>query len=531
MRPRSRVTETAPPGAAARVCGAAAALCALLALAACSRPDRTAPPGYIQVDIETSPVSLDPRFATDAISSRLVELMFSSLARLDSRGGFTGDLAETIERVSPTDLVFHLRRDVRFGDGRRVTARDVKFTYDSVLDPHSVSPKRAGMASLGKVEAEGDYTVRMVTRAPYAPALEMATLGIVPEGTADAGPHRPAAPPGSGPFELAGFVRDEQVALKRNPYRPAPASAPRGIMFKVVPDPTVRALELAEGVCDLAENNIQPDLLGYLGRRPALDIVKSPGTAYQYIAFNFRDPALRRLRVRRAIAYAIDRRRIVKLFLRGAARVASGMLAPENWAYEPEVMNYPYDPGRARRLLDDAGFPAGPDGRRGLSFVYKTTAEGARLAELLQAMLAEAGIELKIRTNEWATFYADIQRGNFDLTSLEWVGINDPHHYYMVFDSKMAPPAGLNRGHYSNPEMDRLVEAGDAMLDERARRGIYSAVQKLAAADLPYLSLWWQDNVVVMRRALKGFRPYPNGSLRSLAALTLASPTAAEPSP
>ncbi len=529
MSPRSRVTESTLPGAALRAAGVSAVLCALLASAACSRPGRTAPPGYIQVDLETSPVALDPRFATDAISSRLAELMFDSLVRLDSRGLFTGGLAESIERASPAELVFHLRRGVRFGNGRQLTARDVKFTYDSVLDPHSLSPRRAGMEPLSAVEAEDDYTVRMTTFRPYAPALEMAMLGIVPAGTPATGPHRPNAPSGSGPFELAAFARDEEVVLKRNPYRAAPAPAPRGIVFRVVPDPTVRALELAEGVCDLAENNIQPDLLGYLAGRPGLEIVKSPGSAYQYIAFNFRDPALRDLRVRQAIASAIDRRRIVDSFLRGTARVAGGMLAPENWAYERDVPDYPYDPGRARRLLDAAGFPARPDGTRGLSFVYKTTAEGARLGELIQAMLAEVGIGLKIRTNEWATFYADVQRGNFDLTSLEWVGINDPHHYYVVFDSKMTPPRGLNRGYYANPEMDRLVEAGDTALEEPARRKIYSAVQKLAAADLPYLSLWWQDNVVVMRRALKGFRPYPNGSLRSLSALTLVSPAAAEP--
>src|SRR4029077_20069296 len=97
----------------------------------------------------------------------------------------------------------------------------------------------------------------------------------------------------------------------------------------------------------------------------------------------------------------------------------------------------------------------------------------------------------------------------------------DPHQFQMVIDSKMTPPRGLNRGAYSNPEMDRLVEAGDATLDPATRREIYRKVQQLAADDLPYLSLWWQDNVVVMKRGLEGFRPYPNGSLRSLADLTL----------
>jgi ABC-type transport system substrate-binding protein len=526
----SRSTAAKLRTAAAGAVPAAFALSALFMVAACSRGGTAAATRYLQVDIETSPTSLDPRFATDAISSRIDELAFDSLVRVDADGGFRSGLAQSIERPSPTVLVFHLRRGVRFADGRKLTARDVKFTYDSTLDARSLSPKRAALEPLESIAAAGDYTVTMTTRAPYAPALTMATLGIVPAGTPAVAAGSGALTPGSGPFELAAFARDDRVVLRRNPYRPPVHGAVGGIVFKVVPDPTVRALELTKGVCALAENNIQPELLGYLGRQSRLAIVKSPGSAYQYLAFNFRDRRLKDLRVRRAIAYAIDRRRIVDSFLRGTARVASGMLSPENWAYDGDVMTYPYEPERARRLLDQAGFAAGPDGmRRGLSFVYKTTPEGARLGELIQAMLRRVGITLTVRTNEWATFYGDIQRGNFDMTSMQWVGINDPHQYYMVFDSKMTPPRGFNRGYYANPEMDRLVEAGDAALDRQARRRIYGAVQRLAAADLPYLSLWWKDNVVVMNRALDGFRSYPNGSLASLATLTLVSPPAAEP--
>jgi peptide/nickel transport system substrate-binding protein len=208
--------------------------------------------------------------------------------------------------------------------------------------------------------------------------------------------------------------------------------------------------------------------------------------------------------------------------MRNTARVASGMLAPENWAYEPGVARYPYNPQAARELLDAAGYPM-RSGRR-FTLVYKTTQGEERrlLAEALAAMLAKVGIELRIRTFEWPTFYSDIQRGNFDLTSLAWIGINDPQHYNMVFDSKMTPPKGLNRSGYSNPEMDRLLEAGQAALDPARRKAIYSAVQKLAARDLPYISLWWQDNVAVMTRDVSGFEPYPNGSLRSFAGISLA---------
>ncbi len=487
----------------------------LSAVVGCRSGAGAPPSGYLQVDIDTSPLALDPRLGTDAMSSRVGELVFDALARVDEHQEFAGDLAASIERSAPTAIVFHLRPGLRFSDGRPLTARDIKYTYDSILAPGSLSPRAAMFSELAAIETPDSATVILKTHRPYAPALTLATVGVVPYGTPIV-PHG-AAPVGSGPFAVEAFARDDRVVLRRNPYRLAALGTPRGIVFKIVPDPTVRALELAEGVCDLVENLIQPDLLGYLQRRPALAIDRFPGTAYQYLAFNFRDPRLKDLRVRRAIAYALDRRAIVDHLFHRTARVANGMLAPENTYYFGGVTTYPYDPARADALLDKAGYPRGASGWRALAFVYKTTPEGERLAEAFQAMLGRVGIRLRIRVNEFGAFYGDIQRGNFDLMSLQWVGISDPHQYRMVFDSRQTPPRGLNRGAYSNPAMDRLVETGDSTLDRAARRAIYRQVQRLAADDLPYVSLWWQDNVVVMDRGLEGFRPYPNGSLRSLA--------------
>ena len=497
---------------------------ALVTIAGCGNYRVESPPATIQVDIETSPTSTDPRFGTDAMSSRINELIFDSLAKADRDGNFVGRLAGSIERPTPTEIVFHLNHGVRFSDGRELTARDVVFTYNSIVAPESTSPKRASLEELKSIEAPDDYTVVMTVAHQYSPALEMATEGVVPYGTPPPSRGRSAAPVGSGPFAMVAYSRDEFLRLERNRYYLHPPGAAQSIVFKIVPDPTVRALELAEGVCDFSPNNIQLDVLPWLAAHQSLDISKTPGTTYRYLSFNFRNPQLRDVRVRRAIAYAIDRNTIVSTILRGTGRIATGMLSPENWAYDGNVTSYPYDPQKARQLLDQAGYLASKHGMRGLRFEYKTTPEGARIGEVFQAMLHHVGIELTIRTLEFATYYADIQAGNFDLTSLQWVGINDPNHYYMVFDSKKTPPHGENRGYYSNPTMDELVEAGKITVDRDARKKIYSQVQQLAADDLPYVSLWWVDNVAVMNRRLVGFDAYPNGSFRSLATLTLSGP-------
>jgi peptide/nickel transport system substrate-binding protein len=502
----------------------AAGLAATLALTACGHYGVERSPGTIQVDIEISPTSTDPRFGTDAMSSRINELIFDSLMKPDRRGQFVGRLAASVEHPSPTETIYHLNHRVHFSDGRPLSARDVLFTYNSILAPESMSPKLASLEALKSIEAPDDYTIVMTFTHPYAPAVEIATEGIVPVGTPLPAQGSTAAPVGSGPFRMAAYSRDEFIRLERNPYYPHPPGGVESILFKIVPDPTVRALELAEGVCDLSPNNIQVDVLPWLAAHPSLEISNTPGTTYRYLSFNFRDPRLRDLRIRRAIAYAIDRNTIVRNHLHGTGRIATGMLSPENWAYDGNVTSYSYDPQKARQLLEEAGYPAGKDGMRGLRFEFKTSSDGARVGEIFQAMLRRVGIELTIRSLEFATYYADVQEGNFELTSMQWVGINDPNSYYNVFDSKNAAPHGENRGFYSNPEMDRLLEAGRTTVDLETRKEIYTRVQQVAADDLPYVSLWWVNNVAVMNRRLVGFEAYPNGSLRSLATLSLVTP-------
>jgi peptide/nickel transport system substrate-binding protein len=494
-------------------------VCALmLALSACAKNPALAPSNYLQVDISVSPSTLDPRVATDAISERVVELIYDGLVKADRRGNFQGDLAATIDRPSPTVIVFHLRRGIHFSDGRELTAYDVKYTYDFVLDPASQSLKRAALKEMSSIQALDRYTIEMTTRRPYAPALAMATIGIVPAGSPLPGTRAAFVIPGTGPFRLVRFTRDEAIILSRNRYHPSEPETVNGIVIKVVPDATVRALELVEGICDFTENDgVQPDLIPYLTSHSDLSVEESPGTTFQYLIFNLRDTRLRDVRVRRAIALAINRQQIVESMLRGTARVATGILTPENWAYEDSVMRYSYEPAAARRMLEEAGYSAND---RRLRFVYKTTPEGRRLAETLQAMLGEVGIRIEIRTNEWATFYSDLVHGNFDLASSQLVGVVDPHQYFSMCDSKEVPPRGMNRGAYSSAEMDRLVELGDSTIDPAIRRGIYDRVQQLAASDLPFVPLWWMDNVAAFNRRLVGFDPYPNGSLRSLAAAT-----------
>jgi peptide/nickel transport system substrate-binding protein len=491
-----------------------------------SLPGRKTPASSLQVDIARPPGTLDPRFDTGPISRRIDELVYDSLARVDAHGKFVGDLAQSFERPTPTTIVFHLRSGLRFSDGRPVRARDVKYTYDSILDSANHSPERSALKALASIAAPDDTTVVMTTSRPYGPAMAMATVGVIPYGTPLPASGEQREPPASGPFKIVRFTRDESVVLARNPYRSHAQGTVAEIVFKVVPNPTVRILELIQGVCDLAENNVAPNMLGYLAIRPDLVVEKTPGTRYLHLVFNFRNRYLRNLSVRRAIAYAIDRQMILSSLYAGAGRIATGMLTPENWAYDGGVTKYHFDGYKAYDLLDKAGYPFKLSAKTPkLSFVYQTTRKGQKLGKTIRAMLRRVGIQVKIHTDKPAIFHRDIQRGKFDLFTSQRAGINEPQQYYSMFDPKMVPPAGDNSGRYSDPAMDRLLEAEEAALEPEARRKIYAQIQELAAKDLPAMPLLWLDNIVVLNRRVKGFTPYPDGSLRSLSDVSLVQPS------
>jgi peptide/nickel transport system substrate-binding protein len=293
-----------------------------------------------------------------------------------------------------------------------------------------------------------------------------------------------------------------------------------GLVVKVVPDAMVRVLEFKKGTIDFLQNDIEPDMLPWLKRNTDAAIEANPGTTFQYIGINLTHPILKHRKVRQAIAYAIDREAIIRHLLKGLGTPANGVLSPLNWAYESTVDQWPYDPGKAKRLLDEAGFrdpdADGPLPRFRLSFKTTNIDLRKRIAEALKDQLQRVGIELEIRTYEWGTFYSDIKKGDFHLYSLAWVGVLDPDIYYQIFHSASMPPDGDNRGRYSNAAVDDLLEKGRRATDVNDRKRIYSQIQKVLAADLPYIPLWWWKNVVVKKTSLQGFVPYPDGDLTAL---------------
>jgi peptide/nickel transport system substrate-binding protein len=498
-----------------------AAACLLAFGGACGgRPE--AEEGGLTVALESAPATLDPRLATDAVSVHLSGLLFNGLTRLDQRAEPVPDLAVRWEVASEKEYRFTLRRGVRFHDGRELTAEDVAFTLRSVQDPALGSPLRGAFEPVERIEVLDRYALRLRLSRPHAPLLAALAAGVVPRGAA-AGTGPGDVPVGTGPFRLVRLVPRERVEFAAFPGHFAGPPRLPSLRFRVVPDATTRLLELRKGTVDLLPGGLPPELLPAVRRLPHVRVLTGPSSNTTYLAFNLRDPILRDRRVRAAVASALDRESLVADLIRGLAEPATGLLPPRHWAYEGGVAQHPYDPARARALLDAAGYPAGPDGVRFALTFKATTGELSRaLGEILQEALRQVGIRVRIVSHEWGTFFADIRSGNFQVTALTWVGIADPDYLHYIFHSGSVPPAGANRGAYSNPEVDRLLEAARTATNRERRRSLYGRVQAILAEDLPYVFLWHEVRWAAFRNDLRDFRLLPSGDLTALKEASLA---------
>jgi peptide/nickel transport system substrate-binding protein len=281
---------------------------------------------------------------------------------------------------------------------------------------------------------------------------------------------------------------------------------------------------LRKGSADIEINALTPDMVITLEREPTLEVLRGPGTVLQYMAFNFRDPILKDVRVRQALACAIDRRPILEYLWRGFAQPADSILPTQSWAYANGKSTYSYDPARARATLDEAGYPS-VNGVRFHLVMKTSTDENTRLmVAVLQQQLRAVGIQLDIRTFEFATFFADVTHGQFQLYSLRWVGGNeDPDIFEYAFHTDKFTPNGANRSFYSNPRVDALINQARAELDQSKRKALYAAIQDLLAEDLPYLNLWYLDNVLVHSKRVKNLSLNPPGNYDFLKTAELAS--------
>ncbi|MCG7894217.1 MAG: ABC transporter substrate-binding protein [Candidatus Thiodiazotropha taylori] len=467
----------------------------------------------IRMGLANGPLNLDPRYATDAASERVNRLLYQRLVEFDPDSRPRPGIASW-QAITPTHYRFTLNQHAgNFSHDRELTSRDVVATYRQVLDPTLASPKRASLeliASMQEVDTRHlDFHLKRAD--PLFPAY--LTLDILPAELIEQNHDFAREPVGSGAFELLDWPQAGELHLRRR-------SDGQHFQLLTVNNPTVRVLKLLRSEIDLLQNDISPELIGYLRRQPSVSVEQHPGSNYTYIGFNLQDPLTGKLQIRRAIAHAIDRQAIIHWVMQGAARQAGSLFPPEHWASD-QLAPYEYNPDKARALLAELGY----SDKNPLRLTYKTSSDPfrIRLATVIQSQLKAVGIDIDLRSYDWGTFFGDIKQGNFQLYSLSWVGIRTPDIYRDIFASDSLPPSGANRGRYASRTVDQLLKRAEQTSSLSAQAELYQQVAAELHRDLPYIPLWYEDQLSAQGRRIEGYKLMSDGNYDGLAQVKLKS--------
>lgn len=484
-------------------------------------------------------ITLNPIVEQDGVSYLANLWLFDALIRLDESLQPVPELAESWE-TSEDGLTWtlKLRSDVTWHDGTPFTADDVAFNIYAILDPATQTQYRANFAPLvgfaeltnpdapakpedlpqAPVEVVDATTIRFHLAEQFAPFLVQSLhrpiapkhlLEGVDVNTADFN----AAPVGTGAWKFVDWQRDNRMVLAANDAYYGGAPALQELVLRVIPDETVLLQELRTGGIEFMER-VPREAVADLQSNPEFSVALVDNIGCSFISFNTTHPALGDKAVRQAIGYALDMETFIQAVLLGLALPATGLYPPYTWMYEPDVRTYTYDPAQAEAILDEAGWVKGDDGTRTkdgvpLAFTmstFKGHEAGEQLLASAKEWLAAVGIQMDIEIIELAAWIDTLVNSTFEATMSNWDGGADPDDYgYGMYHSE----GGRNRALYRNPEIDAVLEEGRRTLDQEARKSAYSAFQKIAAEDVPYLPVYHYQHIYAYRSAFEGFVPSP----------------------
>ncbi|MCL5024088.1 MAG: peptide-binding protein [Nitrospirae bacterium] len=516
-------------------------LLVLLALSACRNKEPGAVraasenipllPAYGDALLEGSigePTVLIPMLAGDSASHQVAGLIFNGLVKYDTDLSIIGDLAESW-KISKDGLVitFHLKKGVKWTDGVEFTSDDVMFGYKTIINEKTPTAYAEDYLQVKKAEAPDKYTFRVTYGKPFAPALSTwGDLVVLPkhllEGKDITKGSFGRGPVGMGPYILKNWIPGQELKLASNHEYFEGRPYIDQYIYRIIPDPATMFLELQTGGLDLM--GLTP--LQYTKQtetdyfRKNFQKFRYPTFAYTYMGFNLKHPFFQDVRVRRAIAHAIDKQEIVDVVLFGLGKPATGPYVPNTWPYNPNVKKYEYNPGKAKRLLEEAGWKdTNGDGvleKNGRPFRFTIlTNMGNSLrtntATIIQWRLAKVGIKVDIRTLEWSTFVNQfIDKRRFEAVILGWgIGL-DPDQYDIWYSGKTKEKE-FNFVSYSNPEVDALLEKGRRTFDLEERKKAYFRMQEILAEDLPYIFLYVPEALPIVQARFKGIKPSPIG--------------------
>jgi len=514
----------------------ALALCLIVpALAGCTRVQSNANGGHnawtvrgvLRIAQREDPDNLNLLLGTETVDIDISAFWGAYLFRWSDRNELVPELA-TIEPtlanggISPNGLriTYHLRRNVKWQDGAPFTAGDVIYTWQQMLNPRNMVVSRAGYDVISRIDRVDDYTIVVRLKRRFAPFVNTFFAPanhpdvILPEHLLSRYPDLNhagynALPVGTGPFRIVAYDRNARVEMVANgAYWRGPPHL-RRIDFRIVGSDETMLTQLQSHDIDFfyrAPESLEPELHGIAGTR----VVMTPIDRFTDVGFNASVPGLNDVRVRRALAYAIDRRALIDKVMHGVAVEADSLHPPFSWAYNPGVARYAFDPQRAARMLAEAGWPPGRLHLTLVSFTGSGTMTAAE--ELLQQQWGRAGVAVSIKNFPSGKLYATLgaggieQSGNFDAALENWENGTDPDDSILIMCS-MAPPNGWNIYHFCDPRLDAAEERALSTYDRAVRAAAYRQIQRIVSEQLPFVVLWYQMQLDAINTDFRNYRP------------------------
>ena len=494
-------------------------LAGLLALPAITRA--RAADSEIRVGFTQDALTLDPANPGNRDTETIVRNMYDGLLVRDPAMKVVPQIAVSWTQPDPLTYDFTLRDNVHFHDGTLLTPQDVKFTIDRVLSGKiggQTNPRRDLLGPMERVDITGPHAVRFVLSKPWPllpamlPFQEIVCRTFV-EKVGDQG--MVTQENGTGPFKLAAWHHGDSIVMDRfnGYYGGAPDIPPVGparvarLVYRIMPDNSARVAALLAGDVDLI-NSLPVTSMQQVQANENTRVAAVNGTRTFFLAINNAKPPFTDVRVRHALNHAVNRKLIISKLLNGLAVPLNGVLSPDAFGFDPNLPAYAYDPAQARSMLAAAGVPH-------LSLTIDTDGSGKEISEAIVSMFSRAGIDAKVRV--WDTsvivpiWRNAQQRKDHDLFYTSWGNASlDPSDIMMpaVHSGGRGNSAG-----YSNPQVDKLLDAAETETDRAKRAALYQQAQAIIHNDAPWVFLWLPQDIYGVSRRLKGFTPSPSGMI------------------
>ncbi len=490
-------------------------------MTACSPQNRIE--GYVYYRLNANPTTLDPALIVDVTGGIIAAKLYNGLVRIGDDFSIQPDIAEkwTISKDGVA-YTFKLRRGVFFSHNREVTAHDFKYSFRRILDPKTRSPNTWVFTKIlgaddfmeGKaddiegIRVKDKYTLEIRLKRPFSPFLSLLTMTaayVLPAEEVERwGPDFSSHPSGTGPFVLKEWLPNRSIMLERKEdYFAEPANI-KGLVYRIIPEDLTAVAEYELGNIDILTIPASEYALYRSDTKKRDLIISIYGLNTYYVGFNCSNLPFKNPDFRKAIAYAIDREKILNTIYEKRGRPASGPV-PDVMRKWDMTFPYAYDPQKAKEMIRHEGLTG-----KTVNFYVTADQEIVDIAEVIQAYLKDAGVDVRITQLEWSAYKEAINKGEPDMFSLSWwADYPDPENFlFPLFHSSNHGPAG-NRTRYSNPTVDSMIEMGQYALDKDKKDSYFKRAEEIIVSDAPWVPLWHKTDFVIRQPWIKNCRICP----------------------